>query len=292
MWLGLALICALLTGAGDVLSKKLLAHSGERVVGWAKLLFAMPWLAAGLLWAGAPPLGGEFWLLLAAMIPLEVVAYLCYLSGIRTTPLSLAAPFLAFTPILTVLTSRLFLGEGIGRAGLAGVCAVTAGAYVLQVEQAAHGVLEPFWAMFRNPGIRRVLVTAALYGVTATMGKKLILLSSPTSFPFFYFGVETLVFTELIRRNPGGFPAVMPRLRCDLGLFALSGLLLAGVLFAHTAGITQAPVPYFISIKRLSLLVSVLWGGLLFREPALPQRLLGAGLMLAGAVVITCVGAR
>jgi len=292
VWISLALLCALLTGSGDAISKKLLDRSGERVVGWAKLLFTLPWLGLGWICVQPPLPGGEFWLLAAAAIPVEVAAYLCYLRAIRVAPLSLAVPFLALTPMLTVLTSRLFLGEGVAPAGFFGVCSVAGGAYVLQVDRAARGILEPLRAMLRNPGIRLMLLTAALFSITATLGKRMIALSSPAAFLFYYFGVEALVLSEWIRRGPGGFRAVWPEVRGQAGLYALSGVVLAGALFAHASGIVRAPVPYFLSIKRLSLLVSVLYGGLLFREQAMRQRVVGAALMLAGAVVITCAGAR
>ena len=95
---------------------------------------------------------------------------------------------------------------------------------------------------------------------------------------------------EWIRRGSGGFRKVLPEVRSQLGTYLLAGVVLTGALLAHATGIQRAPVAYFLSIKRLSLLVTVLYGGLLFREEAFLQRVLGTTLMLAGAVLITLVG--
>ncbi|MEZ4551110.1 MAG: hypothetical protein R2860_06745 [Desulfobacterales bacterium] len=43
---------------------------------------------------------------------------------------------------------------------------------------------------------------------------------------------------------------------------------------------------YMVSVKRLSIVFGVIFGGLVFREENFPMRLLGAVLMFSGAVVI------
>jgi uncharacterized membrane protein len=47
-----------------------------------------------------------------------------------------------------------------------------------------------------------------------------------------------------------------------------------------------APAAYVIAIKRLSLLLSVLYGWLFFQEKNLGTRLFGAGIMALGAILI------
>lgn len=286
MWVALALACALLTGTTDALSKRLLGRSDERVVAFASLLFTVPWLLIGPLAEGLPHLGLSFWLLIVFMIPLELTATLCFLRAIRISPLSLCVPFLAFSPLLCAVTAWLFLGERITGVGLAGVAFVTVGAYVLQAELVPQGLLEPFRAMTRVPGIRLVLATAAIYGVTSTLGKKAIQLSSPTAFMSIYFTLNALCLMEIARRAAGSMARLREEVRPQLGGYSLLGLIVAASFYTHCFGIRIAPVAYFISIKRLSLLASVLYGGLLYKEKGMGFRLAGAGLMLAGAVLI------
>ncbi len=45
-------------------------------------------------------------------------------------------------------------------------------------------------------------------------------------------------------------------------------------------------VAYMISVKRLSLLIGVFYGHVLFRESGIRERLLGTALMLTGFVLI------
>ncbi|NJL34456.1 MAG: hypothetical protein HC893_12080 [Chloroflexaceae bacterium] len=65
------------------------------------------------------------------------------------------------------------------------------------------------------------------------------------------------------------------------------GLLNAISLAAQMTALTLTLVAYVISVKRTSTVMSVLWGGLLFKEQHLRERLLGALVMLAGVVIIS-----
>jgi uncharacterized membrane protein len=51
--------------------------------------------------------------------------------------------------------------------------------------------------------------------------------------------------------------------------------------------IELAPVAYMIALKRTSILFALILGRVFFREGALRERLLGAFLMLIGAVLIS-----
>ena len=288
MWVGLALLCAGFVGTSDALTKRLLSpvKSDERFVGWAKLLFSFPWLLLALWKTGCPPLTGAFFVTMAWLIPVDLAAYFCYLRGIRRGPLSLTVPFLAVTPLATVLTGWLILGEQVTPLGFLGVLVVTVGAYVLQLELAAQGLLEPIKAIFRTPASRSMLTAALIYSVGATLSKRAIQLSSPTAFPFFLETLEMMFLVGLARSAVGDWRGFLPAIRSQWTLYLLSGMVTSAAILLHAYGILLAPVAYFIAIKRLSLFVSVLYGGLLFGEAKFLQRIVGAGLMLSGAVLI------
>ncbi len=288
MWVGLALLCAVFVGSSDALTKRLLspARSDERFVGWAKLLFSLPWLLLALWKTGCPPLSGSFFATMAWLIPMDLVAYLCYLRAIRRGPLSLTVPFMAATPLATVLTGWLILGEQVSPLGFVGVLGVTVGAYVLQLELAVQGLLEPIKAILRTPASRSMLAAALIYSVGATVSKRAIQLSSWTAFPFFLEMLEMLALIGLARSAAGSWRGFLPAIRSQWTLYLLSGMVTSAAILLHAYGIRLASVAYFIAIKRLSLFVSVLYGGFLFKEAKFPQRVAGASLMLVGAVLI------
>lgn len=66
----------------------------------------------------------------------------------------------------------------------------------------------------------------------------------------------------------------------------LLGLAVALTVVCHMVAISKIEAAYMISIKRTSLLFSVLYGAYWFREEKIRERLAGAALMLAGILMI------
>jgi len=66
----------------------------------------------------------------------------------------------------------------------------------------------------------------------------------------------------------------------------VAGVLLYCHIFFHGYGISMTKAAYMMSIKRLSIVFGVIFGGLVFHEENFQMRLLGAMLMFSGAVVI------
>jgi len=63
-----------------------------------------------------------FWTCVLTGLPLEVLAFLCYMKALKVSPLSLSVPFLAFTPGFILLTGWFILGETIRGVGWQGFC--------------------------------------------------------------------------------------------------------------------------------------------------------------------------
>jgi uncharacterized membrane protein len=71
--------------------------------------------------------------------------------------------------------------------------------------------------------------------------------------------------------------------------FAVGALFFLQIMAGNLA-MSFTKVAYMISVKRMSILFSVLYGGILFSEEQLLKRLLGAAIMVSGAVLISIWG--
>ena len=58
----------------------------------------------------------------------------------------------------------------------------------------------------------------------------------------------------------------------------------------HFQRLANGSRPLIISVKRLSALIGIIYGRLFFKEKHIAMRLVGGGLMVAGAVLITVWG--
>jgi drug/metabolite transporter (DMT)-like permease len=286
IWLPLTLFCAFSLATSDALTKKALASHNEYLIAWLRLLLTLPLLLVPLAFIPVPTLGKDFYSAVLIALPLETAATLFYIRALKVSPLSLTLPFLAFTPVFLLIIPFLLLGERITLAGGIGILLIAAGSYTLNLGEARKGFLAPFRAIRRERGALYMIIVAFLYSITSTLGKKAIAASSPLFFAACYFPAVVLLLTPFAiyygRQEMKGMKK-NHALRSAL----LPAFFYAVMLITHMIAISMAPVAYMISIKRLSLLIGVFYGHLLFKEKGIRERPLGTVLMLAGVVLIT-----
>lgn len=283
LWMILALSAALCTAATDTLSKRFFSGFKAFEMALIRLVYAGPVLVIALLLLPRPELDLTFWTCIAAALPLEVAALLCYMQAIKVSPLSLTVPFLSFTPAFIILTGYLFLDEVLSTSGILGIGCIVVGSYVLNLTRAREQWIMPFIAVFREPGSRLMLLTSFIYAFTATLGKVAILHSSPPFFGVTYFLCLLALMLLLFPWVPG----VRARNLIARPLPGMAtGMASAAMVFSHTLAISLVEAAYMISIKRTSLLFGVLFGAIVFHESHIRERLLGASIMLAGVFLI------
>jgi len=280
-WVLLALTTALALSTADALSKRALGKTDDLVIVWVREGYALPFLAAALFFVPFPGLDAIFWLTVAALVPLEVISLVLYIRAIRLSPLSLTVPFLALSPVFIIFIAFVFLGEVPDAGGAAGVLLIAAGAYTLNASASKSGLLGPVKAIFKEPGSVLMLVVALIYSVTSTLGKVAVEHSSPVFFAFFYPLALTVVLTVFLKAK-GKLAGVFEK----PAAFVPIGLCTAVMIGTHFIAISMTQVAYMIAVKRLSLVFSVVYGWLMFKEEKIRERLLGSAMMLAGVVSI------
>lgn len=284
LWLYLSLVSAVTFAVVDALSKFALNDSGEEVVALASWGFATPFLLLILPFIDIPPLDSTFWLMTLLAIPLEVIAVRLYIRAIKLSPLSLTIPFLALTPVFLIGTSFVILGELPDKSGMAGIFLLAIGAYLLNVNRTTEGFLSPFKAIAREPGSILMIVVAFIYSITSNLGKVAILHSSPIFFAIIYttvFSGVLLLMAVLNKRNS------ISAIKTRPALFIVMGLTFAIQVVTHFSALKLVEVSYMISVKRTSLIFSVICGRLFFKEENFRERLLGSMVMAIGVISIT-----
>ncbi|HEX9181253.1 MAG TPA: DMT family transporter [Burkholderiales bacterium] len=283
-WLWLALACAFLVALADALSKRHLVGYTARemamvrfgIGGLLLLPFAFSHPLAALPW--------QFWGWMAALVPLEVAAVVLYMRAIRDHPLSLTLPYLAFTPVFTTVTGYVLLGETVSARGLAGILLVVAGAWLLNLDRGgSRDPLEPFRAITRQRGARLMLMVAAIYSVTAVMGKGALAYMPGAAFGPFYFallGVATLVAFGVRHRDALRMLARKP------GWHLAIGAVMAAMAVTHFRALELVQTAYMITAKRTSLLFAMVLGALWFGERNLRRNLLAGSLMVVGVALV------
>ncbi len=278
---------ALAVSTRDALIKKYFSDLNSYEMVLYPLLLGLPLFMAGWLLIEIPPLDNAFWVSSAAALPLEALALLLYMEAIRVSPLSLTIPFLAFTPVFILATGVILLQETPNIAGICGTLVIVGGGYVLNLDPSLRSIFYPFRAIARERGSWLMLVVAFIYSITSVLGKTAVLHSSPTFFGLTYIPALTVLLLIL-------FSALKKVSWVNLLTRTIQGTVIGSLYLveslSHFMALPLVKVAYMISIKRMGILVSVLYGGVLFREKHIFYRLTGACLMVIGAVVISVWG--
>jgi drug/metabolite transporter (DMT)-like permease len=286
-WLPLTLLSAFSLATADAMSKRFLHPYRAREIVIVRFAVTGLLLAPLLLAQPLPPLPLPFWGWVGALLPVEILAMLCYMTAIRDSPLALTLPYLAFTPVFTTLTGYVLLDERVSASGLAGILLVVAGAWLLNIEHLRtaqrNAWAAPLRAMLNQRGAQLMLIVAGLYSLSSVMGKGAMQYAPPVFFGPFYFCVLGVVTVALFSLREPAIGRVIWRRPVH---HLLIGTAMAVMVMAHFLAIRQVEVAYMIAVKRTSLLFGIAYGAALFGETRVLAHLLAGGLMVTGVAFI------
>ena len=292
-------------------TKRMTDRVTPAVATWAIFALAFPVLLLYLAARGLPEVRSGFWTAFGANVALYLVSFRLYVSALERGDLGVTYPLLALTPVLVVPVEWLLLGERAGAQGIVGIVLVVAGVYLLNFRGADRPLTEPFRALARDPGARRMMVVTVLWAVSGTVDRVAVLNASPA-----FYGVALSVGLGLgclpaalrsgraeadekvagARGGAGGGAGSNGREpRAGLGrslaehpwLLAGQGLLFAAMFVCQMEALRLSLAAYVLAIKRSGTLLAVVLGGAVFREAATSRRLAGAVVILAGVVLVS-----
>jgi len=283
MWIVYSLLTAVTLATSDALTKRALAARDEYFIAWARILFALPLFLAALSFVEVPSLDGTFWFATLCALPLEIIAIILYTKALKVSPITLTMPFLALTPLFLIVTAFLIVGERVSVRGGLGIAVMAAGGYTLHLHRMRHSLIEPVRSIFREKGSVLMIIVAFIFSITASLGKLAIEHSSAVFFGSLYFVLVFLAFTPVVlikSREP------VKILKKDIPALASIGLTYGLMILFHMVAVSISNVAYMISIKRTSLLFSVLFGHYMFKEKNIAEKAIGAAIMFIGFVII------
>ena len=304
LWILLALTGAVANAAYFIIIKKNINALEPRV------LTAVGFSLGGLLLflfsttRGFPILGPDFFPAVAITIILNILGLSLIFAALSSSDLSLSVPMLSFTPVFLIGTSYLLLHELPSLFGIAGICTIVCGSYVLNISEQHTRFADPIRSMLRNRGSWYMLIVAFLFAISINFDKIVLINSDPVfgmaltvtliGWSFLFISAYSIFsrWKALLCQPPDNSAPVTGMTACPLwGPSYIVPALLIGMFVAIEAAsiniaYTLQIVPYVIAIKRLSIIFMVLYGTIIFSENEIKKRLSGAALMVAGAVII------
>lgn len=284
-WMYFALLAALSESLKDLCSKQGLRSVSPQLAALAACATPIPLLLTIALFTDSfPSLGPQYgWALLIGGT-LNILAMFQFMRALQASDMSLAIPFVSFTPIFLLITSPLLVGDVPTTQDIVGIVCIVAGAYVLHIQSVHRGLLAPLLAVFREPGPRRMLSVAFIYSLTSNFDKIGVQNSSPLFWSLSIASVMTIGFVLLLRFLPQ--QKITAPHTGTLGILLLIGLFQTIGLLVHNTALSLGPVPAVIAVKRSSILFAVIWGFVFLHERHIGERLAGVLLMMIGIGIL------
>ena len=132
--------------------------------------------------------------------------------------------------------------------GALGVVCIAIGGYTLNIREFRKGIFQPFVAIFKERGSVYMILVALIYSITASLGKKAIIHSSPIFFAIIYWTGFFLLLTpvtlyvtrkewKLVRRSEIAKAALLPGI-CEFV-----------ATLSYVIGLSLTKVAYLISVR-------------------------------------------
>ena len=285
MWLFFASLTAVFEACKDATGKQSLKSLDEYSVLFSFMAVGVVLLLPVLLITGVPPIQPGYWLAVLVGGSLNILAFTLYVRALKLADLSLTVPLMMLTPLFLLATSPLIVQEWPTRADAVGVVLLVVGSYVLNIQ--ASDTKARFWspllAMVQNPGSRLMLCVAFIWSITSNFDKIGVVNSSPLCWAVTLFSVIAGGMLPFVLRRGRGLTPLLGQWK----LLGVTGGFNALAIAFQMLALTMAPVAQVIAVKRMSTLLSVVFGHFLFGERGMRSRLLGAAIMVSGVVIMS-----
>lgn len=289
-WFWLALFFALWTSLLVTIIKRLTKTMNPIFILFVSGINILPFIYLLIIYLGGiPAVTPKFYLLLLVASILDAVAGIASYIAISTTPISLISPISSFNPVFTTIIAALTLHEVLNPAKLFGILIVVLGSYLLNASDIKGGLLLPFKKLFTNRGVQLFLFTNFLWAVTPIFQKQAIFETHP-QMPLYAPFIENILIVPfmsfIILIKVRDKKKQMINFKKNWKWFAILAPLGALATWAAFTAFSLAPLGLVTSIFKLSVLFTIGFGFLFFKEERIWERLLGAAVMILGTILL------
>lgn len=279
----LAGMVAAVKGFQSIYQRKNALDTDEFVTAFSSRIFGVPVLLAAIAYHGVPELGARYFLLAVPHSAAIAGASILIAKAYKESDASIVTPMFALSPLLVLFTSFFMLGELPDLLGAAGIMSIAVGAYILKIK-GAEELMEPLKKLWEERGVQIILVVILIYSVTASIDKIGVTSSSPIMWPLTVYSLSSLFLLPVMARKSPDWKGKIISQRRPL---ALLGVLGGASIILQMMAIELTLVSYVISIKRLSIPITVIFSYFMLNEKdGFTERIIGSTVMAVGALLI------
>lgn len=278
----LSLTAALLGTGKDVVSKSLAANVDGALSAFASFAFALPFYLLGLiaLWL----LGYEdfafgqsfFWLVVGRSIT-DALAEMMKMKAFESGEISMVSGLISLSPLFLLITSPLITGDYLATGGVFAVLMVVFGTCLLSWNglKASSNRNQPKAVIFS-------LASAFFFSLNICLDRLAVQVASPILSGFAMTLVAGLFLLPSFIRSTGSGFVISSNFRA----FSLRGAIEFFYMVLKLSALQFLQAPYVACIMKVNLIFSVIAGTIMFGERDTGRKILAAGLIFLGIVLI------
>lgn len=281
-----ALLAGLAQSLQGATNKKLSAAIPPRILIVPVFLTAGLLLSSFTLIRGLPHLDRTFWIAGLPSALLNALGTVSFWEALRRSDLKRIFPLLSLTPLFTVLTGALILGEMPTVRGFLGIMLIVAGLFLAnRKENTENGVADAADARQHRTALLLGSFHAFVLAVNVALDRVAIFHSNPYFYSAFFPLAASAPFLIFALARPLPAPAAAA-LQNHKALIFCTGMLLAAGSLLTALALSTMLASYVSATKRLGILFALVWGAVFFKEKITARILIGSALAVAGTVLI------
>jgi uncharacterized membrane protein len=199
---------------------------------------------------------------------------------------SLVAPLIGLTPIMSILPTVLLVDDTFTLLGIVGIFLTGIGGFIILSN--GEFTISRYKKSLSNPGIKSVFIFLLFVGFIPPIDKIGVQNTSPLIWPFiinFSSGLFILAVATIFGKIEHSTIT-----RRNIGVLLLFGVLNAGIWVGQSFAYEVMNPSYVQSIKRVSVIITVILGNNIYNEEYLLIRVTGSILIVLGILLLTLFG--
>ena len=283
MWVLFAFGSAMLAGLTSVLAKCGIKKTDSTVATAIRTIVVLifSWLMVFVVGSQETisAIGGRTLLFLVLSGLATGASWLCYFKALQLGDVNKVVPIDKSSTVLTILLAAIFLQEGVSLTKGIGVVLIAVGTFLMiEKKQSGGETKSAAWLWY-------ALGSAVFASLTAILGKVGISGVESNLGTAIRTGVVLLMLWVMVfvTGKQGALKAIPKN---ELFFICLSGLATGGSWLCYYKALQDGPASVVVPIDKLSILVTVLFSYLVFREKLTKKSALGLAGIVAGTLLM------
>jgi drug/metabolite transporter (DMT)-like permease len=282
-WLWFALLSAFSTSVVTPLNKKLTDNLSPVTILWLPGFLAIPIYVALILYFGLPTLNGQFGVILLGTVILEIISNLLVIYALKIEDISVVIPLLAISPAFAYFINIAFLQAPFNIFGILGICLVIVGAALVHLN-----FKKKRWGFKFSLGSILTILVSILWAF-GTLG--FVLGIKDSNLLSFVSAVNLITTILLIILDIFILKTVFPKkyifhpINLSLTLFRFMSWI------GEFSAVSMIAQPAYVgAVRKLDVLLSVVYGKLFWNEKHFWQKFFAGIVIIIGVSIIIFLG--